>query len=132
MTQSDKQWEFTQHVAMLIQFAALKGFKLTMGEGQRSASQQILYVHGLTIRMIDGEPRLVDAPIRSKTMNSDHIKKLAQDFNIFFDIDKDGDMDFTGDPAVSETLGAFWESLHPDNYWGGRWGWDSPHFGRKA
>jgi hypothetical protein len=119
---SDTQWEFLQDVAELIVYAELKGYKLTGGELKRTVEQQKLYVKSG----------------RSKTMNSDHLKSLAIDFNIFYDYDNDGDKDYTGslDNAVDicEDLGDYWKYLHPDNYWGGDWENfpDTPHFGRKA
>lgn len=118
-TLSDIQWEFIKHLAILVAYADIRGFKLTGGEFKRTVYQQTEYV----------------ATGKSKTMLSDHLYALAQDYNIFFDYDNDGDKDYTGGlpdvVAICQELGDFWKSLHPDNYWGGDWGWDTPHFGRK-
>ena len=115
---SDIQWEFLRHVSALIVFADLKGFKLTGGELKRTMLQQRQYLR-------EG---------KSETLNSDHLVSLAIDFNLFFDYDNDGDKDYLGAKGaeVAKELGEYWKFLHPDNYWGGDWGWDSPHFGRKA
>ncbi len=61
-----------------------------------------------------------------KTMNSLHLKRLAVDFNFFVD----GKLVY--DKKVLAPLGAYWESLHPLNSWGGN-GLklvDTPHFSR--
>lgn len=111
MSLSDKQWEFLQDVARLILFAQLHGLKLTGGELLRTPYQQKKYLE-------DG---------LSKTMNSRHLKKLAIDLTLFVD----------GQPMWEhcpewEMLGEYWESLHPDNKWGGHFKSfkDYPHFER--
>ena len=118
---SDTQWEFVKDLALLILFAESQGFKLTQGEAKRTRYQQARYV----------------STGKSQTFNSDHLVSLAQDFNVFFDVDGDGDKDYTGGLSnakeVCQVLGDYWCSLHPKNYWGGNFtkGWDTPHFGRK-
>jgi len=131
MNTSDIQWEFTQDIAKLIMFAKDNNYKLTLGEAYRTSDQQKLYFYGQSITEVGLGIDLVSAPVRSKTMKSDHLNRLAIDFNIFYDYDKDGDKDYISDKKLAEKLGAYWESLNPKNYWGGRWGWDVPHFGRK-
>jgi len=120
MKLSDIQWEFLRDVAVLIQYAERKKYKLTGGELRRSRAQQQIHVEAG----------------RSKTLDSDHLRALAIDLNIFFDVDSDGDMDYTGAVPnaveVCRDLGEFWKSLNENNYWGGDWGWDTPHFGRKV
>lgn len=117
---SDEQWEFTQDVSRLISFAAERGFKLTMGEVYRTVEQQAIYVKsGL-----------------SKTMNSMHLNRCAVDFNIFFDIDGDGDKDLIQSGEVMERhariLGNYWKSLNSKNVSGFDWGWDYGHFERRV
>lgn len=123
MSLSDTQWEFLQDLAKLIEFAKAQGFKLTGGELRRTEEQQHLYL----------------VQKKSKTLNSDHLLSLAIDLNIFYDYDNDGDKDFLQavlptDKVISIAieLGDYWKSLHPKNYVGMDWGWDVPHFGRKA
>ena len=121
MTKSDAQWLFLQDVALLIIYAEKCGYKLTGGELKRTLYQQEEHV------------RLG----ASKTLHSDHLDALAVDLNIFFDYDGDGDKDYVGTlpsaKAISEDLGEYWKSLHPENYWGGDFETftDCPHFGRK-
>ena len=119
MSLSNTQWEFTRDIAKLILYAEWRGYKLTDAGGKRTEYQQAEYLR----------------TGKSKTMNSDHLIGLAQDFNIFFDHDGDGDKDYTGAlpnaKEVCQVLGDFWCSLNHKNYWGGAWGWDCPHFGRK-
>lgn len=117
----DEQWAFLQDVVKLIQFAKDHGFLLTGGELYRTLEQQKIHVQ-------NGN---------SKTMNSRHLNRLAIDFNIFYDIDKDGDFDLIEKTehvkAIASQLGAYWCSLHPKNLWGySAWGWDSPHFERNV
>lgn len=105
-----EQAAFLLDVAKLIQYAHEQGFVLTGGELYRSPEQQAIYVQ----------------TGRSKTSNSLHLSRLAIDFNIF----KDGVL--TGDKKLLAPLGAYWESLHPLNSWGGNGKTlvDCPHFSR--
>ena len=65
---------------------------------------------------------------RSKTLNSNHLKRLAIDLNFF----KDGQIIW--DKGVLTPLGAYWESLYPKNRWGGNFNSlvDCPHFERNV
>ena len=108
---SDTQWEFLQDIAKLILHASFLGVKLTGGELYRPERMQKYYVKiG-----------------KSTTMKSQHLKRLACDFNFFVD----GDLIWEHE-LITE-LGEYWESLHPKNKWGGHWKKfrDTPHFQRK-
>lgn len=104
------QAEFLLHVAALILKATEMGFVVTAGELYRTPEQQQIYLK----------------TGRSKTMNSLHLQRRAVDLNFF----KDGKL--TYDKKVLAPLGAFWESLHPLNSWGGNGIKlvDTPHFSR--
>ena len=106
------QAEFLLHACQLIQFATDKGFVVTGGELARTPEQQAIYVK----------------TGRSKTMNSNHIKRCAIDLNFF----KDGKLCY--DKATLQPLGDFWQRLHPKNSWGGNWDSfkDLPHFERRV
>jgi len=132
MSRSNKQWIFLQNVALLIAFAKEQGFKLTGGELKRTTSQQYLYLFGKTLEAIKGHLHVRDGRKLSKTMKSDHLNAMAIDLNIFYDVDGDGDKDYNPPKKISKVLGEYWKSLHVDNYWGGDWGWDLPHFGMRA
>lgn len=118
MTLSDHQWEFLQDIAMLIMFAWHKNIKLTGGELQRTEEMQRIYL----------------AQKKTKTLNSQHLKKLAIDFAVF----KPGEDVPTYDWDSIKVLGDYWESLNPLNRWGGDFNKDnikngfidSPHFER--
>jgi hypothetical protein len=59
--------------------------------------------------------KLFKTRARSKTMHSQHLKKLARDINVFKDgvwLNKSKDI---------KQLGDYWVSLHPLNRWGGDW-----------
>lgn len=88
------------------------GYEWTLGESQRPIEMQKIY-------MQTG---------RSKTMNSMHIKKCAQDLFIF----KNGKLLMSKHEL--QAVGDKWESLSPKNSWGGNWNRfkDVPHFERKA
>lgn len=105
------QHEFLQHAAKLILKAGELGFTVTGGELFRTIEQQRMHV----------------AAGRSKTMDSQHLKRLAIDLNFF----KSGGLTYS--EVDLEPLGAFWESLHPNNSWGGHWRSfkDTPHFERR-
>lgn len=118
MKLSEKQRIFTYNIACLIHFAYDQlGIELTFGEAYRTKEQQKIYVE-------QG---------KSQTMNSNHLNRLAVDFNFFVN----GKL--TYDWEVVKPLGDYWESLHPKNRWGGDWNKngikdgfiDTPHFEMK-
>ena len=114
MRLSQYQRIFTLNISKLIAFAYGKGIELTFGEAYRTTEQQLLYVQSG----------------KSKTMNSRHLKRLAVDFNFFVK----GNLTYKWDDV--KIIGDYWESLHPQNRWGGDWNnnekkdgfIDTPHF----
>ena len=98
MTLSDLQWQHLQNIAVLVLYAARRGWKLTQGRSKQYPGD----VH--------------------YTPTSQHNKALANDLNLF----KWRDMEvMSGWQYVSSTeehreLGEFWESLSPHSRWGGR------------
>lgn len=117
MSINREQAIFLQHVAELIRKAPDYGLTLTGGELYRTPEQQALHVK-------NG---------RSKTMDSQHLKRMAIDLN-FFQEEPDGSLRLVYDGENVRQLGAFWESLDPANRWGGNWSSfkDAPHFERKS
>lgn len=110
MNTSDEQWKFLKDVAKLIQYADSIGIKLTGGELYRTQAQQNIYV----------------SQGKSKTYKSNHLKRLAIDFNFFIN----GQLVY--DHPNLELLGKYWESLSTNNRWGGNFNnfKDTPHFER--
>lgn len=118
MTLGEHQEVFSQQAAQLIAKAVELGFKVRLGEVLRTPEQQKIYC---------------DCG-KSKTMNSQHLKKLAIDLNLI----KEGRL---ATAAEIRTLGKWWESLDEHNRWGGSWRGaveaghsafiDSPHFERQ-
>lgn len=110
MSNITEQAAFLLDVCRLINKATELGLVVTAGELYRTAEQQQIYVK----------------TGRSKTMNSLHLQRRAVDLNFFVD----GKL--TYDKKVLEPLGAYWESLHPLNSWGGNGVKlvDTPHFSR--
>lgn len=107
---SDIQAEFLLQACDLIRYATSLGFTVTGGELQRTPEQQAIYVR----------------TGRSKTMESNHLRKCAIDLNFL----RDGQLVY--DKATLQPIGDYWESLHPNNRWGGNWKSfkDMPHFER--
>lgn len=107
---SDIQSEFLLQMCDLIKFATALGFKVTGGELQRTPEQQSIYVR----------------TGRSKTMDSNHLRKCAIDLN-FIQNER-----LVYDRTKLQPIGDYWESLHPNNRWGGNWKSfkDMPHFER--
>jgi hypothetical protein len=107
-----EQHAFMLDLVKLINLAAGSGFLITGGELWRTAEQQAIYVR----------------TGRSKTMNSQHGRRLAVDLNFF----RDGEL--TYDVKILQPLGDFWEGLHSYNKWGGNWKSfkDVPHFERRV
>lgn len=110
MSNISEQAAFLLDLTKLIHKATELGFVVTAGELFRTAEQQQIYVK----------------TGRSKTMNSLHLQRRAVDLNFF----KNGAL--TYDKATLAPLGAYWESLHPLNSWGGNGVKlvDTPHFSR--
>ena len=106
MALREKQSVFLKNVALLIKWTFDNGYELTGGELQRTKEQQEIYVNeGL-----------------SQTMNSQHLKKLAIDLNLFIN-----GIYQTNNEAY-KSLAEYWKSLHPNNVAGYDWGWDANHF----
>ena len=112
MSMVAEQAAFLRDACKLIQYATEQGWVVTGGELFRTAEQQTIYVK----------------TGRSKTMNSNHLKRCAIDLNFF----RDGKL--VWDRAQLAPLGAFWESLDPKNRWGGNFKSlvDVPHFERNV
>jgi len=105
-----EQANFLLDVCLLINKATELGFQVTAGELYRTPEQQEIYVK----------------TGRSRTMNSLHLQRRAVDLNFFWQ----GKLCY--DKTVLAPLGAYWESLHPLNSWGGNGVKlvDTPHFSR--
>lgn len=112
MSLSQEQAAFLLDVCKLIQYATEQGFVVTGGELARTLEQQAIYFK----------------TGRSKTMNSNHIKRCAIDLNFF----KDGKIIWNKDQLAQ--IGAYWESLNSKNRWGGNFKSlvDCPHFERNT
>ncbi len=106
------QQKFTTDVNKLITKATELGIGLTFGEAYRTKFQQKEY-------MRTG---------KSHTMNSNHLRRLAVDFN-FFIYGK-----LTYNRVTLQELGDYWESLDTMNRWGGNFKsfTDTPHFERNV
>lgn len=119
MTLGEHQETFSKHVAMLINEAIRQGFGVRIGEVLRTVEQQKIYFNTGA----------------SRTMNSQHLKKLAIDLNLIVA----GRLASKGEIYI---LGKWWEGLDPLNRWGGSWRGlvesgassfiDTPHFERNA
>ncbi len=97
MTLREKQSLFVRLVAQLIEFAYHSGYELTFGEAYRSPEEaaRLAKLGGIAIK------------------DSNHIIKLAIDFNLF---QHGVYLDKTEDHKL---LGEYWKTLHPLCRWGG-------------
>ncbi len=97
MTLSQKQSEFAQDIAELIQFIDHSGYSCTFGDAYRDPRS-----HGeIGVKTAYG------------AADSLHKSRLAVDLNLFI-----GGV-YQPLTASHEPFGAFWKGLHPDNRWGG-------------
>ena len=112
MKLSQHQQYFVQNIGLLIIRANTLGVNLTFGEAFRTEYQQKEYLR----------------TGKSKTMNSNHLRRLAVDFNFFID------NKLTYSHPLITKLGEYWESLDPLNRWGGHFSKfnDTPHFERNV
>jgi hypothetical protein len=106
----NEQASFLLDVCKLINYATAHGYVITAGELYRTLEQQQIYLK----------------TGRSKTLDSNHLKRLAIDLNFFVN----GKL--TWDKKVLAPIGEYWESLSPKNKWGGNFKSlvDVPHFER--
>ena len=112
MTLSEEQAAFLLDACKLIQYATQFGWRVTGGELARTPEQQEIYFK----------------TGKSKTMQSNHLRRLAIDLNFL----KDGQPVY--DKAALQTLGDYWEGLNKLNRWGGNFlnFTDTPHFERNV
>jgi hypothetical protein len=96
MKLSEAQQVFTRNIALLILYTYEQDYALTFGEAWRPPEMVAIYAQ-------DGRG----------SGNSLHPARLAIDFNLF----KDGIWQ-TGESG-HDALGAYWETLHSMNIWGG-------------
>jgi len=97
MTLSDKQRLFTKLLGQLIDWAYQNGMELSLGEAYRTPEQAKLNAdRGTGIR------------------NSLHCERLAVDLNLFVA------GVYIDSTEGHRRLGEYWESLHPNCRWGGR------------
>ena len=110
MSLSSEQAAFLLDACKLIQHATELGWTVTGGESYRTQEQQEIYFK----------------TGKSKTMQSNHLRRLAIDLNFL----KDGQP--VWDKAQLQPIGDYWESLNPSNRWGGNFKSlpDVPHFER--
>ena len=125
MTLREKQSLFLQNICRLILWANKQGYEMTGGEFQRTESQQLLYFEGYELKKIGSDLKLHKTVRKSKTMDSDHPRKLAFDLNLFVN------GEYTNDPAHWRPIHEKWKSMHPKNYSGFEWKWDYNHYGMK-
>lgn len=108
MTLGEHQQAFSRDLVKLMSKAFELGYEIRIGEVERTIEQQKIYVQ----------------TGRSKTMNSNHLKKCAADLHFVK----------AGQLCYPQELGDYWETLDPINSWGGNWKSfkDKPHFERRA
>lgn len=114
MKLSEKQQIFSLNIAMLIAYASYQGIGLTFGHAWRSLEEQ----------------KRLKAEGKSQTLDSNHLNRLAVDFNFFID----GKLTYNWEKI--KPLGDYWIKLNEHNRWGGDWNKngkkdgfvDVPHF----
>ncbi len=108
MDLSESQRIFAYNVSILISYIYKKNYSCTFGEAYRTPEQAEIY-----------------AKEGKGIVNSLHCKRLAIDLNLF-----DPDDNLLSQTKDYEFLGKFWETLHPQNRWGGKFNMrsDGNHF----
>ena len=93
----DSQQKFSLYVSGLIRYIYDCGYKCTLGDAYRSTEQAAIY-----------------ANLSVGVKNSLHCKRLAIDINLF---SKTGE--YLNKTESYVRFGEYWESLDPNNRWGG-------------
>jgi hypothetical protein len=108
MSLGQEQQAFSRDLSKLLIKTFELGYEVRFGEVQRTVEQQQIYV----------------STNRSKTMESNHIRKCAADLHFVMN----------NEIVYPKVLGDYWESLDPKNSWGGNWKSfkDAPHFERSV
>ena len=108
MSLRNQQSIFTENIGKLIDFAFSIGIELTFGEAMRTEYQQKEYLRTK----------------KTKTMHSNHLRRLAVDFNFFIG----GELTYKKEDL--QMLGDYWESLNEYNRAGMNFKSfvDCPHF----
>lgn len=114
LTLSEAQREFTRDMADLIEWAYDHDYELTFGDAYRDPRS-----HG----------HMGERGSYGRAWSA-HKQRLAVDFNLFID------GEYRDDTKSHEPLGEFWESIRPENVWGGRFskrgkGADGNHYSRR-
>lgn len=113
-TLRQQQSLFAAFIGHLIRYAyAIDGVELTLADGSIDPWRKV--------KLPDG--RIVTARDAVHKIDGLHYVRLAQDLNLFVH----GTFIEDGAHPVWKRLGLFWEALHPDCRWGGRFR-DSNHF----
>ena len=109
----DCQSLFTQDIGRLISYTNDLGYKITFGEASRTKYQQR---HNMIIGV-------------SQTMNSNHLRRRAVDFNLYSSEGR-----YLDSKEDYRDIGDYWENLDPNNVWGGSWTSinDPYHFERRT
>lgn len=89
---------FAQNVGKLLEFIYSKNYSCSFGESYRTPEQAAIY-----------------AKEGKGIVDSLHCKRLAVDLNLF-----SPHGDYLSKTEDYKLFGEFWESLHPQNRWGGR------------
>ena len=112
MTLGENQEKFMQDVEKLLSYLHQNDYSVRGGELERTQAQQEIYYN----------------TGKSKTMNSNHLKRCAIDLHIF----KAGKWLQTKQEL--QEIGNYWESLNSSNRWGGNFisFLDTPHFERNC
>ena len=108
MTLGDAQREFARDIVYLKIHMLAMGYQFTDGDAYRDARAHGAYGKKASYSAADSQHKL----------------RLADDINLF----KDGK--YLTATADHKLFGDYWESLNPDNRWGGRWD-DGNHYERK-
>ena len=110
---------FTRNIALLIAWAYANGYELTFGDAFRSPQQAKL--NSGKYGLIEKATGIITWFAKRGISLSLHMLKLALDLNLF----RDGR--YLSKTEDHHALGRYWESLHPLNRWGGRYG-DGNHY----
>jgi len=110
MTLGDAQREFAVHIAYLIQQIDAMGCSVTFGDAYRDPRSH--------------KPMGEEGPYGAAY--SAHKQRLAVDLNLFDQYGR-----YVKDMTLTyQEIGEYWEALHEQNVWGGRFN-DPNHFSRR-
>lgn len=127
MKKSDKQFLFLKYIVEYLYYAikTYPDLKITFGDGSRPFILQYIYYYGFYVNRKTNQIEQSDKKKITHTLDSDHLHRMAHDFNYYWkdeylDPEKESAWPKVAKDCMND-LRKYWKGLHPKNVHGGDW-----------